>query len=174
MKSTYRLVLGVAVLFVVGGIGWSVSSQSSASAAQKSKASAAEAAGGAQNDVERGRYLVEEVAMCGECHTPRLPNGDIDRSRWLQGAAIWIVPVQPNPNWAMRAPSLAGMPYSEQQAEDVLERGTRAERADNPAAHAHLSHAPCGCCRDYCLSALVATLNKSRIAISRRTMLGPI
>jgi mono/diheme cytochrome c family protein len=143
MKSTYRLVLGVAVLFVIGAIGWSVSSQSSASAAQKSKASAAEAAGGAQNDVERGRYLVEEVAMCGECHTPRLPDGDTDRSRWLQGAAIWIVPVQANPNWAMRAPSLAGMPYSDQQAEDVLERGMgpNGQTIQPPMHIYHMHHA---------------------------------
>ncbi len=29
-------------------------------------------------EVERGRYLVEEVAKCPECHTPRKPNGELD------------------------------------------------------------------------------------------------
>lgn len=142
MKSTCRLVLGLAVLFVIGVIGWNTSSRSSASAAQQSKASAA-AAGGEQSDVERGRYLVEEVAMCGECHTPRSPNGDIDRSRWLDGAAIWILPVQPNSNWAMRAPALAGMPYSEQQAEDVLERGIgpNGQTIQPPMHIYHMHHA---------------------------------
>lgn len=77
-----------------------------------------------QAAIDRGKYLVENVAMCTECHTPRLPNGELDRSRWLQGAQIWIMPVQPDPNWAMRAPGLAGLQgFSDEQAEDVLEHG---------------------------------------------------
>ena len=35
---------------------------------------------------ERGRYLVEALAHCGECHTPRNALGGIDRSKWLEGA----------------------------------------------------------------------------------------
>ena len=35
---------------------------------------------------ERGRYLVEALAHCGECHTPRNALGGLDRSRWLAGA----------------------------------------------------------------------------------------
>jgi mono/diheme cytochrome c family protein len=33
----------------------------------------------------RGRYLVEAVGHCGECHTPRGPVGGPDRDRWLAG-----------------------------------------------------------------------------------------
>src|SRR6266404_39129 len=44
-------------------------------------------------DIERGRYLVEEVAKCPECHTPRKPNGELDEAAWLRGAPIWIQPV---------------------------------------------------------------------------------
>jgi mono/diheme cytochrome c family protein len=33
----------------------------------------------------RGRYLVEAVAHCGECHTPRDMLGGVDRDRWLAG-----------------------------------------------------------------------------------------
>ncbi|MFN4087500.1 MAG: c-type cytochrome [Alphaproteobacteria bacterium] len=33
----------------------------------------------------RGAYLVEAVAHCGECHTPRGRLGGLDRSRWLAG-----------------------------------------------------------------------------------------
>ncbi len=62
----------------------------------------------AQSAVERGRYLVEDVAMCEECHTPRDAEGNLDESRRLQGAQIWIMPVHANPNWAMNAPALAG------------------------------------------------------------------
>lgn len=35
--------------------------------------------------LERGRYLVESVGHCGECHTPRDRFGGLDRSRWLAG-----------------------------------------------------------------------------------------
>ncbi len=34
----------------------------------------------------RGRYLVEALGHCGECHTPRNALGGLDRARWLAGA----------------------------------------------------------------------------------------
>jgi mono/diheme cytochrome c family protein len=37
--------------------------------------------------LERGRYLVEAVGHCGECHTPRDRFGGPDWTRWLAGAA---------------------------------------------------------------------------------------
>jgi len=76
-------------------------------------------------EVERGRYLVEQVAKCPECHTPRKPNGELDAAAWLRGAPIWIKPVAAIPNWADHAPALAGLPsLTEAQAEKVLEDGT--------------------------------------------------
>lgn len=79
-------------------------------------------------ETERGRYLVEEVAKCAECHTPRNAQGELDRHAWLQGAPIWIMPVKPIPNWADRAPALAGFPgLTEEQGERVLEKGTGPE-----------------------------------------------
>ncbi len=38
--------------------------------------------------VEYGRYLVEEVAKCGDCHTPRTANGELDISKRLKGATL--------------------------------------------------------------------------------------
>jgi mono/diheme cytochrome c family protein len=35
----------------------------------------------------RGAYLVEAVAHCGECHTPRDGLGALDRGNWLAGTA---------------------------------------------------------------------------------------
>lgn len=35
---------------------------------------------------ERGRYIVEALAHCSECHTPRNILGGLDRSKWLEGA----------------------------------------------------------------------------------------
>ena len=34
---------------------------------------------GGQTQIERGRYIVENVAMCELCHTPRTENGDPDK-----------------------------------------------------------------------------------------------
>ena len=78
-----------------------------------------------KGEIERGRYLVEEVAKCPECHTPRKPNGELDAAAWLRGAPIWIKPIAAIPNWADNAPALAGLPsFTEAQAEKVLEEGT--------------------------------------------------
>jgi mono/diheme cytochrome c family protein len=109
------------------------------SAAQKNSAPAP-----AQGAVERGRYLVEDVAMCEECHTPRDAEGNLDESRRLQGAQIWIVPVHSNPNWANNAPPLAGFGgYTDQQGEDVLERGVgpNGETIRQPMHIYHMNHA---------------------------------
>ena len=39
-------------------------------------------------EVERGRYIVEGMAHCGECHTPRNLLGGLSRSQWLGGAPL--------------------------------------------------------------------------------------
>jgi mono/diheme cytochrome c family protein len=63
-----------------------------------------------ESDVTRGKYLVEGVAMCGQCHTPRDSNGNLDRTRWLQGAPIvWLSPDN-DPNWPLSAPRIGGTP----------------------------------------------------------------
>ncbi|MFN4172552.1 MAG: diacylglycerol kinase, partial [Pseudorhodobacter sp.] len=57
------------------------------------------AIGGDLTEAEtRGRYLVEALAHCGECHTPRNVLGGLDRSRWLAGA--------PNPDGKGRSPNI--------------------------------------------------------------------
>jgi mono/diheme cytochrome c family protein len=68
------------------------------------------AAGSAASDVARGKYLVEDVAMCGQCHTPRNSSGNFDQTRWLQGAPIPWVPAKPDPNWPINAPRIGGNP----------------------------------------------------------------
>ena len=81
-----------------------------------------------KSEIERGRYLVEEVAKCAECHTPRNASGELDKNAWLQGAPIWIMPVKPIANWADRAPTLTGFgSYTEKQGERILEEGTGPE-----------------------------------------------
>jgi mono/diheme cytochrome c family protein len=36
--------------------------------------------------VERGEYLVDHVLMCGVCHTPSLPSGEPDMTKYLAGS----------------------------------------------------------------------------------------
>jgi mono/diheme cytochrome c family protein len=65
---------------------------------------------GAAPDVARGKYLVENVAVCGQCHTPRDRNGNLDRTRWLQGGPVPWLPAKPDQNWPLSAPRIGGTP----------------------------------------------------------------
>lgn len=60
--------------------------------------------------VARGRYIVEEVAMCGRCHSPVDQHGNRDTTHWLQGGAVGLAPTVATDNWAIVAPRLAGAP----------------------------------------------------------------
>jgi mono/diheme cytochrome c family protein len=99
---------------------------------------------GEKGKIERGRYLVEEVAKCPECHTPRNARGELIRDAWLRGAPTWIKPVAPIANWADHAPRLAGFPsFTEEQGERILEKGTGPEGEElRPPMHIyHMNHA---------------------------------
>jgi hypothetical protein len=99
---------------------------------------------GETSDIERGRYLVEEVAKCGECHSPRDAKGELMHQAWLQGASIWIRPVQPIEYWADRVPPLAGLPgLTQEQVERVLEKGMgpQGETLRPPMHIYHMKHA---------------------------------
>jgi|HubBroStandDraft_6_1064221.scaffolds.fasta_scaffold01360_12 mono/diheme cytochrome c family protein len=121
-------------------LGSHIFSRANAAAAEPQK----NAAPAQQSSVERGKYLVENVAMCVECHTPRDDNGQVDNSRMLQGASNWLMPVHPTTNWASRAPALAGFPgITDEQGEDILERGRGPNGlAIQPPMHIyHMNHA---------------------------------
>ncbi|MGO9590655.1 MAG: hypothetical protein ACLP3K_11510 [Candidatus Acidiferrales bacterium] len=124
MKPSYRWVVGLAILLAAAvGASLLLSRETHAQAPSKT-AKASTAAPASQSQIDHGRYLVEDVGMCEECHTPRDDSGNLDESRRLQGAAIWITPVHPTTNWAMRAPALAGFPgFSDAQGEQILENG---------------------------------------------------
>ena len=97
-----------------------------------------------KSEVERGKYLVNEVARCPECHTPRDAKGELQREAWLQGAPIWISPVRPIPNWADQAPALAGFPsFTEEDGLRILEQGTgpRGEALRPPMHTYHMNPA---------------------------------
>ena len=56
--------------------------------------------------VQRGAYLVNEVARCGDCHTPRDGRGRLDRDRHLQGAEMWFAPKIRGQEWEGHAPDI--------------------------------------------------------------------
>ena len=67
--------------------------------------------------MERGRYLVEALAHCGECHTPRNALGALDTAQWMAGAA--------NPSGDGRIPGLrrGQLTWSETDIAYYLETG---------------------------------------------------
>ena len=82
-----------------------------------------------------GRYLVHEVAMCVQCHSPRDERGALVPERLLTGAAVPVAAPAPlEPFWAQRAPHLRGLPgYREEQAVRLLTEGIAADgRAPRP------------------------------------------
>jgi hypothetical protein len=58
----------------------------------------------------RGKYLVEEIGMCGDCHTPRNEKGELMKDRWLQGTTLDFKPAAPIPVWAEKSSNIAGLP----------------------------------------------------------------
>lgn len=93
--------------------------------------------------LERGRYLVENVGMCADCHTPMNEMGEPVRENWLQGSPILFKPVFEVPNWADVALPIAGLPnMSEENAVSVLETGVYGDnqRLRPPMPQFRLNH----------------------------------
>lgn len=69
--------------------------------------------------IERGRYLVEALGHCGECHTPRNFLGGLIRERWLGGA--------PNPAGEGRIPNITpgSLDWSSDEILEYLTTGFR-------------------------------------------------
>ncbi|PUB19378.1 c-type cytochrome [Yoonia sediminilitoris] len=68
-------------------------------------------------EIERGRYLVEALGHCAECHTSRTALGGLDTARWMAGA--------PNPAGEGRIPNITsgGLAWSVGEIADYLESG---------------------------------------------------
>ena len=73
----------------------------------------------------RGRYLVEHIGLCADCHSPRNEKGEFVRELWLKGAALPFQPTVPMP-WSPAAPPIAGLPsMTEAQAVAFMQTGKR-------------------------------------------------
>lgn len=68
-------------------------------------------------ELERGRYLVEALSHCAECHTPRTVLGGLDRAQWMAGAA--------NPSGKGRIPNItpSELDWSQEEIAEYLTSG---------------------------------------------------
>ncbi len=60
----------------------------------------------AADEIERGKYLVEEVGKCQMCHTPHGADGQLDHEKWLKGTVLDFQPMQPVKDWHKTSPDL--------------------------------------------------------------------
>ena len=84
---------------------------------------APQAASRATGNLEHGRYLVEQVIMCWECHSARDSQGSIVVGTKFKGGAM---PVRPtfSGDWPNQIPRIAGLPgYDDEQAMRLLTQG---------------------------------------------------
>jgi mono/diheme cytochrome c family protein len=94
-----------------------------AGAASVSAGQAPAAPSAGKGSVERGRYLVERVVMCGECHSARDQAGNIVTGTRFQGGPM---PMRPPwaADWPNAFPRIAGLPgYTDEQATRLLTQG---------------------------------------------------
>ena len=78
----------------------------------------------------RGRYLVEALGHCGECHTPRNALGAMDRARWLAGG--------PTPDGKGRFPNISPAKLDWSKA-DIIEYLTSGFTPDYDSAGGHMA-----------------------------------
>jgi mono/diheme cytochrome c family protein len=92
------------------------------SAQQTRPAEPAQAPSAAGN-AERGQYIVERVAMCGECHSARNSAGDIvPGTKFNGGPMMFRSPF--SLDWPNYLPRIKGLPgYTDEQAMRLLTQG---------------------------------------------------
>ena len=66
-------------------------------------------------EIDRGKYIVENVAMCPQCHTPRNSDATLDHAHELEGSAEFFQPPHPDQNWPLKAPRIGGNPPANDQ-----------------------------------------------------------
>lgn len=80
---------------------------------------------------QRGRYISEAMAHCGECHTPRNALGGLDTSRWLAGA--------PDPSGRGTIPNITPAKLTWSEAE-IVEYLTTGFTPDFDSVGGHMAH----------------------------------
>ena len=74
-------------------------------------------------NLEHGRYLVEQVVMCYECHSTRDPQGNIMPGTKFKGGPMPVKPTWSS-DWPIQIPRIAGLPgYTDELASRLLTQG---------------------------------------------------
>jgi len=92
-------------------------------ATQLSAQRPAQSVGAAAANIDHGRYIVERVAMCYECHSTRDSQGNIAAGTRFMGGAM---PMRPpwRSDWPVQIPRIAGLPgYTDEEAIRLLTQG---------------------------------------------------
>ncbi len=99
------------------------------------------------DSVARGKYLVEEMGKCQECHSPRTETGELDKTKWLKGATLDFAPMHEVKGWHKSSPDLTGggalfTRWKEAGLVKFLETGLnpRGNKADPPMPFYNLKH----------------------------------
>lgn len=115
MVMSRLLILAAALVLVVGQV-FAQRGQTPAEPANQARA------GG--GNIEHGRYIIEGVAMCFECHSTRDGGGGIIPGTRFMGGPL---PVSSPPwagDWAVRTPRIAGLPgYTTETGIRLLTQG---------------------------------------------------
>jgi len=79
-----------------------------------------------QDLISHGRYLVHDVAMCVDCHSPRDAKGEFIPGKDLTGTPLGFQPIVPMP-WVPTAPGISGLPegYTQETLAHYLMTGVR-------------------------------------------------
>jgi mono/diheme cytochrome c family protein len=87
------------------------------------------ASGPRSGDIARGEYLVNSVAMCVQCHSPRDESGTIIADRKLTGAPMPVGGPAWSGPWAYQAPAIARLSgFTDDQVVMLLTEGHAGDR----------------------------------------------
>ena len=110
-------------LVAVSGSSWIGRDAVAAQQRPAPTAAAPAAPAAVKGDVAHGRYLVEKVAMCGECHSARDEAGNIIETTRLRGGSMPARVPWPA-DWPVQVPRILGLPaYSDAEAMRLLTEG---------------------------------------------------
>jgi mono/diheme cytochrome c family protein len=108
MRLQY-LAVGIALL-VAAGV-WQVQAQPEAGTKRSPEAA---------DLAKHGEYLVNRVAQCGDCHTPRDAQGKLDQTQMLQGTTLGVVPKKKTEHWADKSPDITSAGLAGEWSEEDL------------------------------------------------------